>query len=171
MPENPDRWVYLIGSPRARVVKIGVSNAPEARLQELQTGSPVALRLLWKKPGGQALESALHAYFGTYRAHGEWFDFGDHDPVALVHAAAATLGHHGPAAQPETREPARNTDRLVLDRIKAMPAPARKNAVARAVRMNRGTVAKAVGRLIDGGFLVRETDGSLSCAGSGKEVP
>ncbi|TLS45714.1 hypothetical protein FE633_13175 [Streptomyces montanus] len=170
MPENPDRWVYLIGSSRARVVKIGVSNDPEARLQELQTGSPVALRVLWKKPGGQPLESARHMYFGTCRAHGEWFDFGEHDPVALVQAAAATLGYHGPATEPETREPTRNTDRLVLDAIKAMPAPARKKEVARAVRMTRGTVSKAVGRLVDGGFLAREADGSFNSAGSGKEV-
>ncbi|MFE3206115.1 GIY-YIG nuclease family protein [Embleya sp. NPDC059237] len=59
------RWVYLIGSPALRTVKIGVSNDPDARLADLQVGSPVALHLLWKTPGGQGLEAALHAYFAA----------------------------------------------------------------------------------------------------------
>lgn len=92
------RWVYLIGSPDVRSVKIGVSNEPEARLEDLRTGSPVVLHLLWKTPGGQALESALHAYFAAYRTHGEWFDFGDENPVALVATAAVLMGYR---TQPE----------------------------------------------------------------------
>ena len=95
---NCKRWVYLIGSPVIRPVKIGVSNEPEARLEDLQTGSPVPLHLLWKTPGGQALESALHAYFEPYRTHGEWFDFGEENPAALVATAAVLLGYR---AQPE----------------------------------------------------------------------
>ena len=95
---NSKRWVYLIGSPVIRPVKIGVSNEPEARLEDLQTGSPVPLHLLWKTPGGQALESALHAYFEPYRSHGEWFDFGEENPAALVATAAVLLGYR---AQPE----------------------------------------------------------------------
>ncbi|MEV4441331.1 GIY-YIG nuclease family protein [Streptomyces sp. NPDC049577] len=98
---NSKRWVYVVGSPAARAVKIGVSNDPRARLADLQVGSPVPLLLLWKTPGGQGLESALHAYFAPYRTHGEWFDFQDEDPVALVATAAVLMGHR---AQPKLIE-------------------------------------------------------------------
>ncbi|MDC2951050.1 GIY-YIG nuclease family protein [Streptomyces heilongjiangensis] len=87
------RWVYLIGSPDTRPVKIGVSNDPTARLADLQTGSAARLMILWQTPGGQALESALHAYFAPYRTHGEWFDFGEENPAALVATAAVLMGH------------------------------------------------------------------------------
>ncbi|NUW45513.1 GIY-YIG nuclease family protein [Nonomuraea rhodomycinica] len=73
-------------------MKIGVSFNPDKRLEELQVGSPVALRMLWKTPGGRDMERVLHACFRSYWKHGEWFDFGDEDPVALVAATAALLG-------------------------------------------------------------------------------
>jgi hypothetical protein len=88
-----DQSVYLIGSYDVRPVKIGVSENPEKRLKSLSTGSPVPLQLLWSAPGGAALEAALHEYFQPYRVYGEWFDFGDEDPVQLVVAAAARMGH------------------------------------------------------------------------------
>lgn len=99
------RHVYLVGSPAVRPVKIGVSDNPEARLADLQVGSPVPLLLLWRTPGGQRLESALHDYFAPYRLHGEWFDFGEENPAALVATAAVLLGYR---SQPEkVDEPAR----------------------------------------------------------------
>jgi hypothetical protein len=76
--------VYLIGPPNTCIAKIGVSDDPEARLADLQVGSHQPLVLLWKTSGGQGLESALHAYFAPYRIHGEWFDFGEESPTALV---------------------------------------------------------------------------------------
>jgi hypothetical protein len=63
--------VYFVAG--ARSVKIGHSVFPEARLQQLQTGSPVALRLLGTVPGGVAEERALHERFASLRTHGEWF--------------------------------------------------------------------------------------------------
>lgn len=90
---NCKRWVYLIGSPDVRMVKIGMSADPKVRLEDMQTGSPVRLHLLWQTPGGRALEAALHAYFAAYRTHGEWFDFGDENPAALVATAAVLLGY------------------------------------------------------------------------------
>lgn len=87
------RWVYLIGSPVVRSVKIGVAKDPDARLNELRTGSLVPLQLIWKTRGGRALESELHQYFAPYRTHGEWFDFGGENPAALVASAATLMGY------------------------------------------------------------------------------
>lgn len=87
------RWVYLVGSSLSRPVKIGVAGNVQSRLEELRTGSPVPLHLLWKTRGDRDLEFSLHEYFAPYRIHGEWFDFGDEDPAALVATAAVLMGH------------------------------------------------------------------------------
>lgn len=93
---NPQSWIYVIGCDEVRVVKIGISSNPQSRLATMQTGSPVVLRLLWKTPGSLDMEQDLHEYFHTYRKHGEWFDFGDENPVAMVAGAAALLGYWRP---------------------------------------------------------------------------
>lgn len=168
--EKPDRWVYLIGSPRSGVVKIGVSKDPERRLRSLRTGSPVALRLLWKKPGAEDLEEALHAYFSAYRVRGEWFDFGDGEPVAYVEAAFADLITHGLDVRPAPYDPVREADRLVLDAIRTLPTPVKKPDVVRTVGMTGGVVGDAVKRLVTGGLVVRGADWSLTCTSLDNEV-
>lgn len=79
---RPDR-VYLIGSPDSPLVKIGWSDNPKRRLRNLQSGSPVPLRLLAVYEGGHYVEAELHRRFADKRVHGEWFDLGP-DPVAVV---------------------------------------------------------------------------------------
>ena len=86
------RWVYLVGSPLTRPVKIGVAKNAESRLDDLRVGSPVPLHLIWKARGGRALESSLHDFFAPYRIHGVWFDFVDENPAALVATAAVLMG-------------------------------------------------------------------------------
>lgn len=93
MDDSTSRWVYLVGLTLTRPVKIGVAKNAEARLDELRVGSPVPLHLIWKARGGRALESSLHEYFAPYRIHGEWFDFGDENPAALVATAAVLMGN------------------------------------------------------------------------------
>lgn len=87
------RWVYLVGTQQARPVKIGVASNVEARVVELQTGSPLPLYLIWKTRGGGALERDLHDRFAPYRIHGEWFDFGNENPAAVVASAAVLMGY------------------------------------------------------------------------------
>lgn len=96
---NPQPWIYVIGCDEVRVVKIGISCNLQSRLVTMQTGSPVALRLLWKMPGSLDMEQDLHEYFHAYRKHGEWFDFGDENPVAMVAGAAALLGYWHPLGE------------------------------------------------------------------------
>ncbi|SHL74993.1 GIY-YIG nuclease family protein [Streptomyces yunnanensis] len=92
MDDTKSRWVYLVGSTLTRPVKIGVATNVKARLDELRVGSPLPLHLIWKARGGRALERTLHEYFSPYRIHGEWFDFGDENPAALVATAAVLMG-------------------------------------------------------------------------------
>lgn len=61
--------VYFIGNDD--FVKIGQSQDPERRLKDLQTGSPVILRLLAVDEHG--VEEIYHRHCESYHMHGEWF--------------------------------------------------------------------------------------------------
>lgn len=76
--------VYVIGSEARGVVKIGTTSSLGARLRQLQTGSPQLLRVLWSFGGDSRLEAYLHERFADRQMVGEWFDFGDIDPVEAV---------------------------------------------------------------------------------------
>ncbi len=71
-------FVYVIqGRPRSPV-KIGLAKNPVARLAQLQTGNPQALRLLYVVPGDKWLEAELHERAGTVSSSvggSEWFDY------------------------------------------------------------------------------------------------
>ncbi|AJT62476.3 hypothetical protein T261_0787 [Streptomyces lydicus] len=77
----------MIGSAGSTRVKIGTSVSPEKRLKELQTGNPDRLEVLWYTSGGRELEALLHQAFADHRVEGEWFDFGDVQPVGAIPAA------------------------------------------------------------------------------------
>jgi len=66
--------VYFIWADPPGLIKIGTARDVTQRLQSLTTMSPVPLRLLGTLPGGQRVESRLHARFGEARRHGEWFE-------------------------------------------------------------------------------------------------
>lgn len=87
LPEDPECWVYLIGVPGKSIAKIGKAQDTAKRLASLQTSHHERLSVLWKTPGGRELERMLHNYFGRKRLEGEWFDFGDEDPIEAVSRA------------------------------------------------------------------------------------
>jgi len=89
----PAQYVYLIGGDASPLVKIGTTNNVASRLRSIQNMSPTPLRVLWHTEGGFGLEQALHDRFRKYRKHGEWFDFGNRNPVTAVSKAAAGLAH------------------------------------------------------------------------------
>jgi hypothetical protein len=73
-------YVYLIqaGKKKLDPVKVGYSRDPESRLKTLQTGNPVALRILMKikcndEAHARRLESTLHEMLGHQNIHYEWF--------------------------------------------------------------------------------------------------
>ena len=75
-PVGSRSWVYFITS--GPWLKIGVSDNVDARMANLQTASPVKLKLVAKvgcrsKAEAFALEKKLHSNLRSYRAEGEWF--------------------------------------------------------------------------------------------------
>lgn len=88
-PERPAGVVYLIGD--RPLVKIGTTIDLDRRLRTLQAASSTPIRVLWSTEGGYRLEAALHHVFAHRRIRGEWFDFGEQDPVPLVEAEAHRL--------------------------------------------------------------------------------
>ena len=90
-PRTATPHTYLVGAEGSPLVKIGyTSGSPAKRLASLQTGQPMALRLLWSIPVD--IEGELHARFAAHRVRGEWFDLTPlGDAVAVVQAAAAEI--------------------------------------------------------------------------------
>lgn len=67
-------WVYFIEGPEEKI-KIGVSRSVKSRMKQLQTGSPVELKLIRKiKVGEKITEQYFHNKFRKHRVHGEWFE-------------------------------------------------------------------------------------------------
>jgi predicted GIY-YIG superfamily endonuclease len=70
-------YVYLIQRGYG-AIKIGVSDNPESRLKQLQTGAQERLRLIAKFPSNSRteafnLEKDLHDKLAHHRLKGEWF--------------------------------------------------------------------------------------------------
>ncbi|MBB4984994.1 GIY-YIG nuclease family protein [Streptomyces nymphaeiformis] len=80
---EPTEFVYVMGSPGTRTVKIGRSVDPKRRLAQIQTMSPVPLELLAVHIGDHEVETYLHRRFALLRTHGEWFTF-EVDPLSAV---------------------------------------------------------------------------------------
>lgn len=63
---------YFIGGD-VGPIKIGHSIDTRSRLQTLQNGSPIRLRMYASRAGGELREGAYHFQFANDRLHGEWF--------------------------------------------------------------------------------------------------
>lgn len=67
--------VYFIYAAAANLVKIGTTGGnAESRMRQIETMSPVALRVIGSIPGDHKAEKELHKQFKKYRRHGEWFE-------------------------------------------------------------------------------------------------
>lgn len=64
-------FVYFIRAGDA--IKIGFSQSPNARKNELQTGNPEKLQILAIVPTSVLQEHEAHAQFDELRIRGEWF--------------------------------------------------------------------------------------------------
>lgn len=68
------KFVYFIKPIGADgPVKIGFSEAPKKRLEQLSVWSPVPLEVVATHPGDVMLEKKLHEYFRASHSHREWF--------------------------------------------------------------------------------------------------
>lgn len=88
---NHNSKVYFIGNVVERKLKIGFSDDPFGRRDQLQTGCPFKLSVYGTIPGDKSTESKLHERFKYLRQSGEWFYLSDElwEFVML----AATYGH------------------------------------------------------------------------------
>jgi hypothetical protein len=70
-------FVYLVRASKTSFYKIGCSKKPYQRLQSLQTGSPLEIKIIERifSFDCQGLEKDLHDYYSAYWLRGEWFDF------------------------------------------------------------------------------------------------
>lgn len=88
---NHNSKVYFIGNATERKLKIGFSDDPFARRDQLQTGCPFNLSIYGTIPGDKFTESKLHERFRYLRQSGEWFYLSD-DLWEFV-MLAATYGY------------------------------------------------------------------------------
>ena len=68
-------YLYLIQNPITNDLKIGISNEPQRRIEELQNTNGRQLNLLYTIPGKSELEKSLHTKFSHLRLKGEWFKY------------------------------------------------------------------------------------------------
>lgn len=70
-------YIYVIGAD-SPPYKVGISQDPQRRLKNLQTGHPQKLYIHSIKETEvsktKLLESVIHHYLKLHRTHGEWFD-------------------------------------------------------------------------------------------------
>lgn len=70
--------VYIMQCIETKVIKIGVSNCPTARLATIQTSYPFPLNIVRiiqsRRLSGVRLERELHKALDDFRLNGEWFD-------------------------------------------------------------------------------------------------
>lgn len=85
-------YVYLIARVKAErfisPIKIGISDAPYARVLSLQTNNPYHIDIVetWRcqsKTVARRFESALHNDLSEYRTRGEWFEYSPTEALKL----------------------------------------------------------------------------------------
>lgn len=92
MTQNQQDDLYVVGEGTpSGIVKIGRSGNVKVRLPGIQTGNPAKLQILHLEPGAGHFEVPLHNRFADIRLEGEWFDFGNEDPLVCVVAAIKEL--------------------------------------------------------------------------------
>jgi predicted GIY-YIG superfamily endonuclease len=80
-------YVYVIGGTE-KPYKIGITNNPERRLKNLQTGHPFELKIHYKEeiPESQVrlIEQTIHKTIKYKQTHGEWFDISLEEAISEV---------------------------------------------------------------------------------------
>lgn len=93
-------WIYFVQAESGGPIKIGFAADVFARLADLQSASPLTLRLLAGQSAEFWQEKRLHERHKAHRLHGEWF--APHDDVLRDVAAAKAGPQPAPALKPPT---------------------------------------------------------------------
>lgn len=67
-------FVYFVQQETGGPIKIGLTDNPSRRFNQLQRSSPNPLKMLGVCKGGIAAERRLHRLFDEDRLHAEWFN-------------------------------------------------------------------------------------------------
>jgi predicted GIY-YIG superfamily endonuclease len=70
------KYIYLIQSLENSYYKIGISKNPSKRIEQLQTGNPVQLKLIeiYQSEFANLIENTLQRKYNYLKKEGEWFD-------------------------------------------------------------------------------------------------
>lgn len=92
--------IYLVEG--SGFFKIGVTQSVRARLSSLQTGSPVALRMVRHVFVQDCVEAErlAHGLLARFRMHGEWFRCTEEKAIAALETAAEAVGQEEIKKQP-----------------------------------------------------------------------
>ncbi|MBW1603560.1 GIY-YIG nuclease family protein [Streptomyces sp. JJ66] len=160
---NAHGVVYVVGSAADRRVKIGSAGNARNRLVELQSGSPNPLRILVTIEGGRLLEGLIHDHLKRFRVIGEWFDFGEANPVHIVTDAVQVLRSKGLFPSPEGLEELRESQKRdpsmptvkekILAALKAGIAPMTVHEVAAATNFSVPHLAVKLSELKSAGLV------------------
>lgn len=79
-------FLYVVKTKDSRWYKIGISYAPLARIESLQTANPQKLELcaFFDRPDAPQDELRLHQALRSFHLHGEWFCLPDGIAAALI---------------------------------------------------------------------------------------
>lgn len=83
--------VYIIGCEGSHLVKIGWASDVTKRCATLARWNSHPVFVIWQSDDkyGFLAEQYVHRFYRERQHHGEWFDFGEDDPVPLVERALA----------------------------------------------------------------------------------
>jgi len=83
--DNMSKYVYIAKCSDYEY-KIGVSDDPEARVKQLQTGNPSKITLVssYESENAEITEHKLHSLLESYALRGEWFKIPDCSMSALL---------------------------------------------------------------------------------------
>lgn len=84
-------FVYFAVNSLTERIKVGLSNDPERRVDDLSRASGVRLEILHLVPGNRQCEIYAHEQLQKFRIEGEWFDFRSDEAKCAIEDVAQTL--------------------------------------------------------------------------------
>lgn len=111
------RFIYVISQAITGRQKVGISNDPNDRIRNLQTGSPFPLSFAFvglTDNVAKAIEDEVHILLDQHRQVGEWFDVRPEVAIAAVLATASRMGYSIKPVDPDNLPAVANiTDTLI----------------------------------------------------------
>jgi Meiotically up-regulated gene 113 len=121
---DSDKFLYVVRG--GGLVKIGITNNPNARLAQLQSASTAPLDFAWIAAASDAtaaIEREAHNMLAEHRRNGEWFEIQPDAAVGAISAAAYRRGRQLLSVTPERAEQIRQIG-LQLATTKNQPSTA-----------------------------------------------